>query len=53
MIEKDDEKAQNSVEYFKFFTQFFDQVLKNMPKEEKKRNPGGNDPTFGRKHQIG
>ena len=37
LIDKSDEKAQNSQEYFKFFCSFFDQVNKSMPKEEKKR----------------
>jgi len=39
MIDKSDEKASNSMEFFKFFTQFFDQVNKSMPKEEKKKPP--------------
>jgi deoxyribodipyrimidine photolyase len=40
LIEKGDEKAQSSQEFFKFFTQFVDQVVKSMPKEEKKKpNP--------------
>ena len=37
LIEKSDEKATNSQEYFKFFNGFIDQVVKSMPKEEKKR----------------
>jgi hypothetical protein len=37
LIDKGDEKAQSSQEFFKFFTQFIDQVVKSMPKEEKKR----------------
>ena len=39
LIDKNDEKASNSQEFFKFFTNFFDQVVKCMPKEEKKRQP--------------
>lgn len=37
LIEKSDEKATNSQEFFKFFNGFIDQVVKSMPKEEKKR----------------
>lgn len=37
LIDKTDEKSTNSQEYFKFFTGFVDQVIKSMPKEEKKR----------------
>ncbi len=37
LIDKSDEKAQNSQEFFKFFTALFDQVVKSMPKEEKKK----------------
>lgn len=37
LIEKSDEKATNSQEFFKFFNAFIDQVVKSMPKEEKKR----------------
>jgi hypothetical protein len=37
LIEKSDEKTTNSTEYFKFFNGFIDQVVKSMPKEEKKR----------------
>ena len=37
LIDKGDEKAQLSQEYFKFFTGFVDQVVKSLPKEEKKR----------------
>ena len=41
LIDKGDEKAQQSQEFFKFFTQFVDSVVKSMPKEEKKRAVGG------------
>ena len=37
MIDKTDEKALSSTEYFKFFASFVDGVVKSMPKEEKKR----------------
>ena len=37
LIDKGDEKSSNSLEFFKFFAQYIDQVVKNMPKEEKKR----------------
>eukprot|EP00347_Sterkiella_histriomuscorum_P022668 403337606 len=37
MLDKGDEKVTNSTEFFKFFVQFIDQVIKSMPKEEKKR----------------
>lgn len=37
LIDKSDEKAGSSQEFFKFFTQFIDLVVKSMPKEEKKR----------------
>ena len=54
MIDKSDEKASKSDEFFKFFIQFFDQVVKAMPKEEKKRPAGGANKADGnRKHQIG
>lgn len=45
LIDKNDEKAQNSQEFFKFFCSYFDQIVKSMPKEEKKKNP----PASGRK----
>jgi hypothetical protein len=37
LIDKGDEKASNSMEFFKFFTGFIDSVIKSMPKEEKKK----------------
>jgi hypothetical protein len=37
LIDKGDEKATNSMEFFKFFTGFVDSVIKSMPKEEKKK----------------
>ncbi len=37
LLDKGDEKCTNSQEFFKFFTGFIDQVIKSMPKEEKKR----------------
>ena len=37
MFEKSDDKCAKSEEYFKFFTNFVEQVVKAMPKEEKKR----------------
>ena len=37
LIDKNDEKASNSMEFFKFFTGFIDSVIKSMPKEEKKK----------------
>ena len=37
LIDKGDERSTVSQEFFKFFTGFIDQVVKSMPKEEKKR----------------
>lgn len=37
LIDKGDEKASNSMEFFKFFTGFVDSIMKSMPKEEKKK----------------
>ena len=51
LIDKGDEKAQNSQEFFKFFTQFVDQVVKALPKEEKKRQQA--KPSNAPKHQLG
>mmetsp|Transcript_4934 Transcript_4934/g.3540 ORF Transcript_4934/g.3540 Transcript_4934/m.3540 type:complete len:112 (-) Transcript_4934:34-369(-) len=58
LIDKGDEKASNSMEFFKFFVAFFDSVAKAMPKEEKKKPAArGKVPDkkddFVRKHQIG
>lgn len=41
LIDKSDDKYTSSMEFFKFFVQFVDQVIKNMPKEEKKRAAPG------------
>lgn len=41
LIDKSDDKYSSSMEFFKFFTQFIEQVIKNMPKEEKKRAAPG------------
>ena len=37
LIDKGDEKAQSSAEFFKFFAGFIDSIVKSMPKEEKKK----------------
>lgn len=50
LIDKSDEKTTNSQEFFKFFAQFVDNVVKNMPKEEKKRAVNANaSRKFGQK----
>lgn len=53
LLDKGDEKCTNSQEFFKFFTGFFDQVIKSMPKEEKKRAAAKVGGTGGPARKIG
>lgn len=49
LIDKGDERSTVSQEFFKFFTGFVDQVVKNMPKEEKKRTAAVQGRKIGQK----
>lgn len=53
MLDKGDEKTTNSQEFFKFFSGFIDNVIKNMPKEEKKRAVPGAGAAGGGARKFG
>lgn len=61
MFGKNDEKAKKSEDFFKFFTAFFDTIIKCMPKEERQKkttdaNKGSDKAAPGgaaRKYQVG
>jgi hypothetical protein len=53
LIDKGDEKASDSSEFFKFFSGFIEVIIKSMPKEEKKKPAASAAGAASKKFNVG